>query len=121
MRSRSSTGVAVPSSQAFRARPSTPTVSGWRVQSSGVAIDRYWWMRASTIGWVNMSLPFAGVGSSGGSPSAIRLALPASMSRSWSSSRPATRAVRSAISSELGCWPYGKSDAYSTCSGETWR
>ena len=32
-----------------------------------------------------------------------------------------TRAVRSAISSEHGCWPYGKSEAYSTCSGETWR
>ena len=31
---------------AFSASPSTPIVSGCRVQSSGVAIERYWWMRA---------------------------------------------------------------------------
>ncbi len=40
-------------------------MSAWRVQRSGVAIERYWWIRASTIGCVNVSLPFAGVGSSG--------------------------------------------------------
>ena len=38
------------SSQAFRARPSTPIVSACRVQRSGVAIERYWWMRANVIG-----------------------------------------------------------------------
>ena len=38
------------SSQAFSASPSTPIVSGCRVQRSGVAIERYWWMRANAIG-----------------------------------------------------------------------
>ena len=32
------------------ARPSTPIESGWRVHISGVAIERYWWMRAMIVG-----------------------------------------------------------------------
>jgi hypothetical protein len=48
-----------------------------------------------------------GEAESGLSPSAMRTALRESMFRSCSSSSPATFAVRSAISSELGCWPYG--------------
>ena len=43
------------SSLAFSARPSTPIVSGCRVQSSGVAMDRYWWIRAKTIGCVKVA------------------------------------------------------------------
>ena len=78
-----------------------------RVQSSGVAIERYWWMRANVIGCENVCSPVGGVGSSGGSPSAMRSALPASMLRRSSSSSPASSAVRSAISSDAGCWPYG--------------
>ena len=93
------------SSQAFRASPMTPIVSGCRVQRSGVAIDRYWWTRASAIGCSKVARPFGGVGSSGGSPAAIRLAFPLSMFSCCSSSRPATLAVRSAIRSELGCCP----------------
>ena len=45
------------SAQAFSARPSTPIVSGCRVQSSGVAIERYWWIRAKAIGCEKVSLP----------------------------------------------------------------
>src|SRR5690349_6161913 len=97
--------VASRSSQALSARPSTPIVSACRVQRSGVAIERYWWIRAKAIGCENVSLPTGGVGSRGGSPAAIRLAVPESIARSWSSSSPASRAVRSAISSELGCCP----------------
>ena len=62
-------------------------------------------MRAKTIGCVSTSLPRGAVVSSGGSPSAIRLAVPASIARSCASSNPAARAVRTAISSELGCCP----------------
>ena len=39
------------SAQVLIASPSTPTVSAWLVQMSGVAIERYWWIRASCIGW----------------------------------------------------------------------
>ena len=35
---------------ALSARPSAPKVSCWRAKSSGIAIERYWWMRASAIG-----------------------------------------------------------------------
>ncbi len=38
------------SSQAFSARPSTPIVSACRIHRSGVAIERYWWMRANVSG-----------------------------------------------------------------------
>ena len=58
------------------ASPSTPIESGWRVHISGVAIERYWWMRAMIVGCVSSSPPFGFVGSSGGSPSAMRVALP---------------------------------------------
>src|ERR671934_512341 len=61
--------------QALRARPSTPTRSGWRVQSSGVAIERYWWIRAKAIGCEKISIPSGGEGSRAGSPAAIRRAL----------------------------------------------
>ena len=37
----------------------------------------------------------------------IRFALPANMSRSCRSSKPATRATRDDRRSEPGCWPYG--------------
>ena len=84
-----------------------PIESGCRIQSRGVAIERYWWMRAIVIGWVNTPSPVGLVGSFGGSPRAIRFALPASISRTWSSSNPAALAVRSAIRSELGGRPYG--------------
>jgi hypothetical protein len=56
-------------------------VSGWRVQRSGVAIESYWWIRASTIGWVKVALPFAGAGSTDDSPLAIRLAFSATIPR----------------------------------------
>ena len=77
------------------------------MNSSGNAIDRYWWMRASGIGCENVSVPRGVVGSSGGSPSAIRFALPESMSATCASLSPDARAVRSAMSSEFGCDPYG--------------
>jgi hypothetical protein len=90
---------------AVRASPSTPIVSACRVQSSGVVIEMYWWIRANDIGCWNVLLPIGGVGSSGGSPAAMRFAVPLSMARSRSSSKPATCAVRRAIRSELGCCP----------------
>ena len=49
-------------SHALSARPSTPIESGWRVHISGVAIERYWWMRAMIVGCVNSSPPFGDVG-----------------------------------------------------------
>ena len=65
---------------ALSARPSAPNVSCWRAKSIGIAIERYWWMRASVIGCASTSAPCGCDGSSGGSPSAIRFALPASSS-----------------------------------------
>ena len=70
------------SAHAFSASPSTPIVSGCRVQRSGVAIERYWWIRARASAARRSCCPRGAVGSSGGSPSAIRFALPASMPRS---------------------------------------
>ena len=104
MRSRSSAWPSR-SAHAFSANPRTPIVSACRVQSSGVAIDRYWWIRASAIGCENVPPPRGGVGSSGASPAAIRLAFPQSIACSCSSEKPASFAVRIAISSELGCCP----------------
>ena len=60
------------SSQAFRASPSTPIVSAWRVQSSGVAIERYAWMRANVSGCEIVSGPRGGASGSGASPRQIR-------------------------------------------------
>ena len=89
------------SSQAFSARPSTPIVSGCRVHSSGVAIDRYWWIRASAIDCGSVAGPVGSVGSSGGSPLAIRFRVagehPAQLRPRRA--RPSC-AVRSAMSSE---------------------
>ena len=51
--------------------------------------------------------PRGGVSGSALLAVAIRRALPPSIARSCSSSRPAIRAVRSASRSEPGCWPYG--------------
>ena len=62
-------------------------------------------MRAKAIGCEKVPAPRGEVGSSGGSPAAIRLAFPQSISRSCSSSKPASLAVRMAIRSELGCCP----------------
>jgi hypothetical protein len=64
-------------------------------------------MRASAIGCEKVSVPFGAEGSSDGSPSAMRLALPASTPRTCSSFNCASRAVRSEISSDAGCCPYG--------------
>ncbi len=64
-------------------------------------------MRASVIGCVSTSLPCGFDGSSGGSPSAMRFAFGPSIWRICASVNPAARAVRSAISSDAGCCPYG--------------
>ena len=80
-------------------------MSAWRIQSSGVAIERYAWMRANVSGCEIDSGPCGGESGSGSSPLQIRRALPASIARSWASSRPAILAVRRASSSEPGCWP----------------
>ncbi len=62
-----------------------PVVSGWRIQSSGVVIERYWWMRASCSGWANISVPSGLVGSGSSPPSASVFAVPASIARSCAS------------------------------------
>ena len=77
------------------------------MMSSGNAIDKYWWMRASGIGWDKVADPCGADGSSGGSPSAMRVAFPESMPRICGSVSPDARAVRSEMSKELGCEPYG--------------
>ena len=53
------------SSHALSARPSSPSVSGWRVQNSVAAIERYWWIRAKVIGCSYDSRP-TGEDSDGG-------------------------------------------------------
>ena len=82
-------------------------MSGWRVQSSGVAIERYWWIRANAIGWENVSLPRGGVGSSGGSPSAIRLALPESMAAQLFLVEAGELRGAERDQERGGCCPYG--------------
>ena len=44
-----------------------------RVHSSGVAIERYWWMRANVSGCENVSLPTGFDGSAGGSNTVLAL------------------------------------------------
>ena len=75
------------------------------MKSIGIAIERYWWMRASVIGCASTSAPCGSEGSCGGSPFAILFALPARISTICFSVRPDARAVRSAMTSEPGCWP----------------
>src|SRR5581483_756354 len=92
---------------ALSASPSAPNESCCRMKRSGNAIDRYWWMRASGIGCASVPVPWGVVGSSGGSPSAIRFAWTPSIPATCSSLNPDARAVRSAMRSEFGCEPYG--------------
>ena len=58
-----SSGCESGSAHAFSARPRTPIVSACRVHRSGVAIERYWWTRASVIDWVKSFAPCGFVGS----------------------------------------------------------
>ena len=98
----------VRSSHALSARPSTPKLSdGWRIQSIAEAIVRYWWMRRNVTGCESSAGPHGRPGGTGSCPSAIRAAVSWSRARTWSSSSPEARAVRTAISSELGWRPYG--------------
>ena len=96
------------SSVALSASPSTPIVSGWRVHSSGVAIERYWWMRANVIGCAKRRRRRGCVGSSAASPSAIRVRVPREHVAQLlvvEAGEP-RRAQRDAAASSAGC-PYG--------------
>ena len=79
----------------------------WRSQSIADAIVRYWWIRRNVTGWDISVGPLGAPGVTGSSPSAIRAAVSWSIARIWVSSSPEARAVRTAISSEFGCLPYG--------------
>ena len=63
-------------------------------------------MRANVIGWRSiLASRAAGLERQRGLAVHDPPRAPASMPRSWSSSRPESCAVRSAIRSDAGCWP----------------
>ena len=78
-------------------------------------------IRVNVTGCSNIRRSLGSENSGSGSPSAIFAAVPPSIPRICSSERPAARAVLRAIMSAVGCWPYGKSEAKSACSGEKRR
>jgi hypothetical protein len=81
------------SAQAFSARPEHADRVGLPVQRSGVAIERYWWIRAKAIGCSKVSLPVGEVGFQ--RPVAVRDAarIAGEHRTHCSSSNPATFAV----------------------------